>query len=89
MIKILSDHYDIVIFDGAPIGGLADSVILSSLVDETLLVVRDGSTTKTDLLAAKDALDKVGARIAGVVFNLVNRKSTKYYNNYYYYGDSK
>lgn len=89
LIKILSDHYDIVIFDGAPVGGLTDSVILSSLVDETLIVVKEGSTARNELLAAKDALDKVGSRVAGIVFNMVNRKSTKYYSNYYYYGDSK
>lgn len=86
LIEKMCTHYDVVIFDGAPIGGLADSVILSSLVDETLLVVKDASTTKTDLAAAKDALEKVGAKVAGVVFNMVNRKSTKYYNSYYYYG---
>ena len=84
----MCDHYDIVIFDGAPIGGLADSVILSSLVDETLIVVKDGSTTRSDLLAVKGELEKVGAKIAGIVFNMVNRKSNKYYNSYYY-GETK
>ena len=27
---------------------------------------------------------KVGAKIAGIVFNMSNRKATKYYNYYYY-----
>lgn len=85
LVGMLSDKYDIVIFDGAPVGGLADSVILSSLMDETIIVVKDGSTAKADLATAKDALEKVGARIAGVVFNMSDRKSSKYYN-YYYYG---
>ena len=80
----MRDHYDIVIFDGAPVAGLADSVILSSLVDETLIVVKDGYTAKNDLLFVKESLDKVGAKIAGVVFNMVNQKATKYYNAYYY-----
>ena len=85
LIKVLCRYFDIVIFDGAPVGGLADSVILSSLMDETLIVVRDGSTKKADLMATKSALEKVGANIAGVVFNMVNRNtSSKYYNSYYY-----
>lgn len=84
LVKLLRDYYNVVIFDGAPVGGLADSVILSSLVDETLIVVKDASTTKNELLATKDALDKVGAKIAGIVFNMSNRKATKYYNYYYY-----
>ena len=89
LISALTSHYDIVIFDGAPVGGLADSVILSSLVDETIIVVKDSFTRKGDLLTAKDTLEKVGAKIAGVVFNMVNRKSSKYYNNYYYGESSK
>lgn len=84
LIKSLRDFYDVVIFDGAPVGGLADSVILSSLIDATLIVVKDGTTSKNDLGAAKDSLDKVGAKIAGIVFNMVNRRSSKYYNSYYY-----
>ncbi len=86
LIDMLCDYYDIIIFDGAPVGGLADSVILSSFVDETLIVVKDGETAKGDLMVAKESLEKVGARIAGIVFNMVNKKSSKYYN--YYYGDS-
>ena len=88
LIEILGSFYDIVIFDGAPVGGLADSVILSSFVDETLIVLKDGYTSKGDLAATKDSLEKVGAKVAGVVFNMVNKKESKYYNNYYY-GDSK
>ncbi len=89
LVKLLSNYFDIVIFDGAPIGGLADSVILSSIMDETLIVVRDGFTKKADLLAARDSLNKVNANIAGVVFNMVNRTSSKYYSTYYYSSDSK
>ena len=84
LLTSLRHRYDIIIFDGAPIGGLADSVILSSLMDETIIVVKDGSTSKNDLMNAKNELSKVGAKVAGVVFNMVNRRSSKYYNNYYY-----
>lgn len=87
LISVLSEYYDIVIFDGAPIGGLADSVILSSFMDETIIVVKDANTRKSDLIEAKNSLEKVGARVAGVVFNMVNRKSSKYYNSYYYGSD--
>ena len=83
LVKLLTSYFDVIIFDGAPVGGLADSVILSSFMDETLIVVRDGATAKADLFAAKDALNKVGANVAGVVFNMINRSSSKYYNSYY------
>ena len=86
LLTSLRHRYDIIIFDGAPIGGLADSVILASLMDETVIVVRDGATSRTDLMAAKGELEKVGAKMAGVVFNMVNRKSSKYYSYYYGHG---
>lgn len=85
LLTSLRHRYDIIIFDGAPIGGLTDSVILSNLMDETIIVVKDGNTSKNDLMAAKGELEKVGAKIAGVVFNMVNHRTSKYYN--YYYGD--
>ncbi|MBQ9017743.1 polysaccharide biosynthesis tyrosine autokinase [Candidatus Saccharibacteria bacterium] len=88
LVKELRNKYDIVIFDGAPVGGLADSVILSSMMDETLIVTKDANTAKNDLMATKDALMKVDAKVAGIVFNMVSRNSSKYYN-YYYYSESE
>ena len=89
VIDALRVLYDIVIFDGAPIGGLADSVILSSFMDETLIVTRDGATSKNDLIATKESLEKVGAKVAGIVFNAVDRKSSSKYYNYYYSSEAK
>lgn len=88
LVEVFSNNYDIVIFDGAPAGGLTDSAILSSLMDETVIVVKDSNTTRTDLLGVKDSLDKVGARVAGIVFNMVTHRSAKYYDRYYY-GNTK
>ena len=85
LIAGLKNYYDIVIFDGAPVGGLADSVILSSFMDRTLIVAKDKNTSRADLKATKESLEKVGAKLAGLVFNMVNQKSAKYYN--YYYGE--
>lgn len=87
LINVLRDFYDVIIFDGAPVGGLADSLILSSFVDGVLLVVKDGNTSKSDLNSVKSSLNKVGAKILGVVINMTNRKTLRYYN--YYYGESK
>ena len=45
VLSALRNHYDIIILDGAPVEGLADSVILSSFADEVLIVVKDGATS--------------------------------------------
>lgn len=92
LIEKLKSNFDIIILDGAPIVGLSDSLILSSFVDKVLLVTSIGHTPKTELLNTKNALEKVGAHIAGCVANNINVKSHSYgnyyyYNNYYYYSD--
>lgn len=84
LIKALRNKYDIIIFDGAPCNGVTDSVIMSTNVDETLIVASDNSTPKATLDAARESLQKVNAHITGVVMNNVNRKSARYYG---YYGE--
>lgn len=84
LIATLKAKYDIIIFDGAPCNGVTDSVIMSTLADETLIVVRDGTTPKATLDATRDNLTKVNAHISGIVLNGVNKKIAKYYS---YYGD--
>ncbi len=86
LIYRLKQDYDIIIFDGTPCNGLADSVILSTLVDETLIVTRDAAVSKGAFSGTREALEKVGANIAGVVFNGINKKVTKYYS---YYGEDR
>ena len=84
LIVALKSKYDIIIFDGAPCNGVTDSVIMSTNVDETLIVARDARTPKKTLDVTKDSLQKVNAHITGIVLNGVNRKIAKYYS---YYGD--
>ena len=83
---MLSKYYDIIILDGAPIVGLSDSLILSSMVDEVLLVSAISNTPKTELKNTKKALENVNANVAGCIANnIVASKSG--YGSYYYYGD--
>lgn len=84
LIQRLKANYDVIIFDGTPCNGLADSLIMSTLADEVLIVARESETKKAELSETKTALEKVEAKIAGVVINRVNKKSGKYY---YYYGE--
>ena len=86
LIYRLRQDYDVVIFDGTPVSGLADSVILSTLVDRTLVVAKDGATSRSTLTNTIDSLEKVNANLAGIVFNSINKKIAKYYS---YYSDEK
>ena len=88
LIEILKEKFDIIILDSAPITGLSDSLILSSLVDKVLIVSSVNHTPKTELLNAKKALENVGANVAGIVVNNVVGRRGSYGGYYYYYGYS-
>jgi Mrp family chromosome partitioning ATPase len=86
MIESLDEQFDHIVLDAPPILGFADSVILATSVDGTILVVQGGKTPKETLQRAKDVLSQVNARILGVVINRVNIRRSGYdgYGYYYY-----
>lgn len=86
LLKKLSNRFDLIIFDGTPVNGLTDSIIMSTLVDETLIVIRNAFTPRSALTATKESLEKVGAKVAGIVPNAVAKKTASYYT---YYSDDK
>ena len=90
LIRILTTKFDIVIFDGVPCNGLPDSVIMSTLVDKTLIVCSENVTPKSVLENTKKTLANVNADVSGIVLNKINKKSNGYYVKYYsYYGNEK
>lgn len=90
LIKILTSKFDIVIFDGVPCNGLPDSVIMSTLVDKTIIVSAENITPKSVLENTKKTLSNVNADLAGIVLNKISKKSNGYYVKYYsYYGTEK
>lgn len=84
LIKELKKHFDIIIMDGAPVTGLSDSLILSSMVDRVIIVSSINHTPKTELKNTIKSLQKVGANIAGIIVNRITTKSDSY-GSYYYY----
>jgi len=82
----IRERYDIVLFDSAPVLGMADTVVLATEADATVLVIETGSATHKALKIALTQLEQVGAEICGVVLNNVDVKRDRYYyHNYYYY----
>jgi succinoglycan biosynthesis transport protein ExoP len=77
----LSEQFDHVMIDTPPVISFADAVILSTMVDGVILVVRGGSTNKGVLLRTRQILGDVGAQIYGVV---LNDADMKYRESYYY-----
>tara|TARA_Y100001970_G_C14098615_1_gene784164 strand:- start:335 stop:1258 length:924 start_codon:yes stop_codon:yes gene_type:complete len=85
LMQKLKERYEIVLFDAPPILAVTDSVVLSNLTDQFILVVRFGSTDKDSIDFALNALDHVNTALTGVVFNDLNQNNSYYSKSYYNY----
>ena len=82
-LDFLKKNFDHIILDGVPINGLPDSLILSGLADEVILVTTVGYTSVDELNNAKKSLENINAKIAGVIVNKVNHRTNGKYSYYY------
>lgn len=86
VIDSLLDKFDVLIFDAPPCLIVADALIMSRLVDFNLIVSAQNITKMEDLTKAKNAIENVNGKVAGVVLNKV-QITAKTYENAYYYGE--
>jgi len=84
-VTALRKKADLVIFDSPPLLVVADSQILSSMVDGTAMVVEMNGSRREAAHQAKALLDRANARVLGLIANKLRRMSGGYYY-YYYYG---
>lgn len=83
LIDRLSQTYDYVICDTPPVGTFVDAAIVSTLVDATMLVIRENFAKRDEVLRAKDQLEKAGANLVGIVMNDCEIERNSYYYAYY------
>lgn len=88
-IQDLREAFDVVIIDSPPVLPVADALVISRLVDATVLVVNARSTRRGDVSRAMELLRKVEAPVVGTVLNEV--RGRRWFGGYGYgYGyDSK
>lgn len=85
--------YDYVILDGAPLLPVTDSVIVSPLVDVTLLLARTGLTEKPQLQRSFRLMTQNTKHFVGVILNGLRPEDENYYGYYgyrkysYHYGE--
>jgi capsular exopolysaccharide synthesis family protein len=85
-LKTLREHFDYIVIDTPPVLPVTDAVLLATMSDGVVLVVR-GQDTPTDVaVKSRDRLEYVRAKILGVVLNDVDVTSGDYhhYHRYYY-----
>lgn len=83
LVKILKQKFDLVIYDGVPVGGLTDSIIMADLVDKIVIVSAYKVTPVEFLANTNKALEKFKDKIAGVILNKFPLSKDHYYSKYY------
>ena len=89
LIESLKNYYDIIIFDGAPILPITDSLILGRVLEKVMLVAENNKTKKDNLVKAKSNIEDVGGKVIGIALNKVDVSNGKYGDEYYYYYSSQ
>jgi capsular exopolysaccharide synthesis family protein len=85
MMAEVREVFDIVLIDTPPVLVVIDPIIVSSLADAVVLVVRAGKTARKPFLNAVAELKKSDAKIIGVIFNGVRTGTQGYYYGGYHH----
>ena len=89
LMKTLTERFDRVIIDSAPVNAVSDTLRITPLVNYVCLVVRAAKTPKKALARAKKLLENAKGRLAGFILNRVHLgRDSAYYFYHYAYGGS-
>lgn len=80
-----TQHYDHVIIDAPPLLPVTDAAVLSKIVSGTLIIAGARKVRRGELEAAIDSLDRVEARVLGIVLNMVQQADSARYAYWYSY----
>jgi capsular exopolysaccharide synthesis family protein len=84
-LALLKDRYDFILIDSPPVMPVSDAVVLSTMADAMIFVVRGQKTPKHVVREAISQLGNNRAKILGVVLNRVDVRSAEYRDYYQYY----
>jgi capsular exopolysaccharide synthesis family protein len=85
LLDIAGKTFTHIVIDSPPIASFTDGVLIASLVDGVILVVRGGKTSRQVVKRSRQTLNDIGAKIIGVVLNRAEVRSQDYYYYHYYY----
>jgi capsular exopolysaccharide synthesis family protein len=83
LLTMFQSAFTHIIIDSPPLSSFTDGVLLSSMVDNVLLVVQGGKGSRDVIRRARKLLQDVGANVTGVVLNNVALSA---HDRYYYHG---
>ncbi len=91
LMRILNEKFDVIVWDSPPLMTVTDSLILSKILDGTILVIKAGKTTYEMVGRGLRVLQgthesESGSRVLGVLLNGFDMKQgDQYYYQYYNY----
>lgn len=89
LVKKLTQEYEIVVIDSAPVLAVSDGLLLSNRADGTIYCCRWASTTRETAALGLKVLQEAGARIVGAAITVVDQTKSRTYGyadtSYYYY----
>lgn len=85
LVDTLRERYEYVILDTPPALSVTDPLIVASLADGLVLVIRQGICTRAMILRAAEVFRDVGAKVYGFVLNGVDASLPEYYGYLGYY----
>lgn len=84
LVCVLSEHYDVVLFDTPPVNAVTDALVLSTFVDGVILAIASGRTDIESGKRAMKSLQAVNANILGAVMTMIPVSKKGYYGYQYY-----
>ncbi|MDR0902286.1 MAG: polysaccharide biosynthesis tyrosine autokinase [Opitutaceae bacterium] len=88
----LGESYDRILFDAPPIIGVSDASVITSLVDDVLLLVQYRRNPQSMVIRAQQIITSLRKEILGIVLNRVPKNAGddySYYTNNYDYSSSR
>lgn len=89
LIKYLAQKYDFIILDTPPVLSKNDAVLLSGYVDDSVLILGSGETTRSALSHVRDLLKQANIQLIGTILNKFRMERGGYYSYYGYYEGKK
>ena len=87
LIREAATAYSFVVIDSPPLLDVADSRILASMADATVLVVKSGAAPRQVVQFAESQVRSAGANLLGVVLNNIDARDDGY--RYCAYGSAE
>jgi len=84
-VEDLRQRYEYVIFDSPPALSVTDPLIVASLSDGLVLVIRQGYCTRAMISRVGEVFRDVGVKVYGFVLNGVDASLPEYYGYLGYY----